>query len=90
MNVRRVYEDLVNYENEKLLFENKVIDALQFLKNSAKKLRYAEIELNALTFVNDKIKESYDQWNKEFFDNEKINFFPITIFSNYHSGIFWY
>lgn len=76
MNVLKVYENLVQFQNKKLLFDNKVIDALQFLTNAAKKLRLAEVEINALTYVNNRIKESYDLWNKELLDNGRSNLLP--------------
>lgn len=79
MSVNEVYNEMVKYENQKILLESKVADSLQFLKNSGKKLELAELELKALSYVNQKIKESYENWNKDLFANGKTNTLPITV-----------
>lgn len=79
MNVNEVFNEMVKYENQKVLFESKVADSLQFLKNSGKKLRLAELEIKALTYVNTKIKESYENWSKDLFDNGETSVLPITV-----------
>ncbi|REE81585.1 hypothetical protein A8990_118111 [Paenibacillus taihuensis] len=74
-----IFEKIFSYDNQKVLFESKVLDSLQFLKNSGKKLQLAELEVKALNYVNQKSRENYSDWNKDLFANGKTNALPITV-----------
>lgn len=82
---------LSSYDQKKILYEAKVLDGLQYLQSSIKKLNMAHLELCSLRNIVKNIKESYQEWNKELFSKGSISDFPtcnLDYFSNVISDNF--
>ena len=76
---------LITFKSECILYDAKVLDGLQYLESSIRKLNFAHLELCSLRNITESIKESYTTWNDELFSKGTVDCLPncnLDYFSN--------